>query len=154
MHMQACVYSRYSFFSFYPLITSHHPLVNMIFLNSYSRLSSVIYLFLLFRRFIPTSQLALVLPLLSSLQSHSFLLFLSLLCQFSFHSFVFIFLLFSLENIFFLLFVLPLYCTSSPCPILHYYFLASFFHFVSSHTVLIVSSQLPQFPRYTPQLAR
>lgn len=34
-HMQAYVYSRHSFFSFYPLIASRHPLVNMIFLNSY-----------------------------------------------------------------------------------------------------------------------
>lgn len=32
------------------------------------------------------------------------------------------------------LFVSPLYCASSPRPTLHYYFLASFFHFVSPHT--------------------
>lgn len=42
----------------------------------------------------------------------------------------------------------------SPWPVLHYHFLVSFFHFVFSRTVLIVPSQLPQSPRYTPQLAR
>lgn len=101
--MQAYVYSRYSFFSFYPLITSRHPLVNMIFLNSYSRALASLYtaISLIPSSFIPASQLALVLPLLSSLQSHSFLLFPSPLCQSSFHSFAFIFLLFSLENTFF-----------------------------------------------------
>lgn len=93
VHMQAYVYSRYSFFSFYLLIASHHPLVNMIFLNSYSRLSALLYtaISLIPSSFIPSfaSHLALVLPL--SLQSHSFLLFPSLLCQSSSHSSVFIF---------------------------------------------------------------
>lgn len=66
----------------------------------------------------------------------------SLPCQSSSHSFVFIFYFSFSRAPFFSLFVLPLYCTSSPCaPILHYYFLASFFHFVSSHTVFIVPSQ-------------
>lgn len=119
-----------------------------------SRLSLYTAISLIPSSFIPASHLAPVLPLLFSPQLHSFLLSPSLPCQSSSHSFVFYFLLLSLESTFFSLFVLPLYCTSSPCPILHYYFLASFFHFVSSHTVFIVPSQLPQSPRYTPQLAR
>lgn len=131
----------------------------MIFLNSYplARLSFVIY------RYFPysvefhsgfssrTGVTSLILSTIAFIPS----LFLPFpLCQSSSRSFVFFFPFLPLESILFPLFVLPLYCASSPRPILHYYFPASFFHFVSPHTVFIVPSQLPQSPRYTPQLAR
>lgn len=46
MHTPACIYTRHSFFSLYPLIVSpRRPLVNMIFLNSHpsSRFASYFY---------------------------------------------------------------------------------------------------------------
>lgn len=153
----------YSFFSFYPLIASRHPLVNMIFLNSYplARLSFVIYRHFSYSvEFHPgfssrTGVTSLILSTIAFIPSLSLSLFPSLLCQSSSHSFVFLFSSSLWRAPFFPFFVSPLYCTSSPCPILHYYFLASFFHFVSPHTVFIVPSQVPQSPRYTPQpLAR
>jgi len=117
----------------------------MIFLNSYARALALLCtaISLIPSSFIPASHLAPALPLSFSPQhSHSFLLFLSLyvnlvlILSFLFPAFLF-------GEHLFPLFVLPLYCASSTRPILHYYFLASFFHFVSSHTVFIVSFSTP-----------
>lgn len=89
----------YSFFSFYPLIASRHPLVNMIFLNSYplARLSFVIYRHFSYSvEFHPgfssrTGVTSLILSTIAFIPSLSLSLFPSLLCQSSSHSFVFLF---------------------------------------------------------------
>lgn len=100
-------------------------------ISTRSRLCFVTSLFLLFRRVSFQPLVSPALPPLFSLQPHSFLPYPSLLCQSSSHSFVFI----SCSS---------LWSTFSPfcftallrlvsAPLLHYYFLASFFHFVFSH---------------------
>jgi hypothetical protein len=62
------------------------------------------------------------------------LCFFSVLCQSNSRSFAFISPSASLFGAPPPLFAfLPLYCASSPCPVLHYHFLVSFFHFVFSH---------------------
>lgn len=119
-----------------------------------SRLSLYIAISLIPSSFIPASRLAPVLPLLFSLQSHSFLSSPSLQCQSSSHSPVFIFCSSLWRASFSPFCFTALLHLVSVRPILHYYFLASFFYFVSSHTVFIVPSQLLQSPRYTPQLVR
>lgn len=121
VHMQAYVYSRYSFFSFYPLIASRHPLVNMIFLNSYPLAPQLCYipLFLLFRRvsfrFLISHWCYLSYSIYNCIHFFSTPLFfyvnLVLILSFLFSASLFGERLFSLS-------VLPLYCTSSPpCPL-------------------------------------
>lgn len=159
MHMHRHTFIRVTHFSHFILLSfrPRRPLVNMIFLNSYllarARAPSLCYipLFLLFCRISFQSLISLVLMLVLSFplpRLYSFLFFSSLsprpivsvsfcffsvLCQSNSHSFVFIFPSAPLFRAPPSLFALPLYCTSSPCPVLHYHFLVSFFHFVFSH---------------------
>lgn len=145
------------FSHFIPLSPLAHPLVNMIFLNSYPLAPQLLLytaISLIPSSFIPPSHPAPLLPLLFSLQPYSFppfspLFHVNLVLTLSFLFPAFLFGVHLPPPFLFYPFI-----ASSPRPILHYYFLASFFHFVSSRTVFIVPSQLPQSPRYTPQLAR
>lgn len=166
MHMPSYIYSRYSFFSLYPLIVPPTvllwiwyfliPIRSRALSLPLSLLRFVLYtsLFLLFRRisfrclshhYLSHNSLPHLFftPLTPSLL---FCVNLILIFPFFFPRST----LWSSS----LPFSLLLYCTSclhAPFPIMIF---SSAFSTLSSHTVFIVPSRLPQSSRYTPQLAR